>query len=213
MALIVNADDLGLNENVDRAIAEAFEKGIIDRTTLLVNMPCAEEAARLAADKGFLDKTGLHLNLTSGKPLTGGIAADPVMCGADGEFSADFARNMKTRFFLPKKTRINVENEIRAQLDRYGRLGGTLWHIDSHHHVHTDPSIWRILKRVLKDHPVTSVRLGRNMYRGGNPLMHLYKRLLNGSIKRFCKGKPVYFGSMERYWAICAAVRGCSRLS
>ena len=71
------------------------------------------------------------------------------MCNNAGEYTADFARNMKTRFFLPGSTRLAVEEEIRAQFDRYAELGGTLWHIDSHHHVHTDPSVWRILKRVL----------------------------------------------------------------
>ena len=70
MALIVNADDFGLNEIENRAIAEAFEKGLIDRTTLLVNMPFAEDAMRLASEKGFADRVGLHVNLTSGRPLT-----------------------------------------------------------------------------------------------------------------------------------------------
>ncbi|MCR5687524.1 MAG: ChbG/HpnK family deacetylase [Lachnospiraceae bacterium] len=203
MALIINADDFGLNENVNSAIAEAFAKGLIDRTTLMANMPSAASAMQLAASEGFSDKVGLHINLTSGRPLTEKIACDPVMCRG-GEFTAEFARNIKTRFFLPRRTCEAVEGELRAQLDAYRELGGTLWHIDSHHHVHTDPSIWLILKKVLKDYPVTSVRLGRNMYRGGNPLMHIYKSVLNRSIRRFCRTRPDLFGSAsdhESYFA------------
>ncbi len=199
MALIVNADDLGLNAAVNSAICEALSAGLVDRTTMLVNMDGAGEGMELASQKGFAGCVGLHLNLTAGKPLTEAIAKDPVMCSEAGEFTADFARNMKTRFFLPPRTKKNVEAEIRAQLDRYEKLGGTLWHIDSHHHVHTDPSIWRILKKVLRDYPVTSVRLGRNMYRGGNPLMHIYKKLLNASIRRFCKNRCDLFGSAADY--------------
>lgn len=199
MALIINADDLGISENVNRAICEAFEKGLIDRTTLMANMPFAEDGMKLAQEKGFIDRVGLHLNLTSGMPLTEGISADTVMCDGNGEFTADFARNLRTRFFLPKKTRENVEKEIRAQLDRYRELGGTLWHIDSHHHVHTDASVWRILKRVFRDYPVTGVRLSRNMYDGGNPLIRLYKFFLNGSIRKHCKSLPEYFGSAADY--------------
>ncbi len=201
MALIVNADDFGISEEVNAAIAEAFEKGLVDRTTLMVNMPDAAGAMEIARKRGFADKVGLHLNLTSGKPLTREMAADRLMCGQNGEYTAEFAGCLKTRFFLPKDTRDNIGKELRAQLDEYGKLGGTLWHIDSHHHVHTDPSVWSVLQKVLKDYPVTSVRLGRNMYRGGNPLMHLYKAMLNASIRRFCNGRPRYFGSARDYAA------------
>ena len=201
MALIVNADDFGLNESVNAAIADAFEQHLIDRTTMMVNMPSAADAMELAEDKGFAGSVGLHLNLTSGRPLTEELASDPLICSPSGEFTADFARNMKTRFFLPAVTSKRIEKELCAQLDEYGKLGGTLWHIDSHHHVHTDPSIWRILKKILPDYPVSSVRLGRNMYRGGNPLMHLYKRMLNTSINQFCKNQTDYFGSVADYEA------------
>lgn len=199
MAPIVNGDDFGISKSVNSAIAEAFEKRLINRTTLMVNMPDAAGAMELARENHFDDRVGLHLNLTSGVPLTAGIASDPVMCTSDGEFSARFARNLRTRFFLPKKTRKNVEEEIRAQLDKYRSIGGTLWHIDSHHHVHTDPSVWLILKRVINDYPVTSIRIGRNMYRGGNPLMRLYKLILNASIRKHCSTGTGYFGSAADY--------------
>lgn len=199
MSLIVNADDFGISNEVNNAIAEAFEKGYINRTTLMTNMPYAKEAMDIARNRGFIDRVGIHLNLTSGRPISEGISKDTVMCDANGEFTADFARNMKTRFFLAKKTSANIEEELTAQLEEYKRLGGTLWHVDSHHHVHTDPSVWKVLKKVLKRYPVTSVRLGRNMYKGGNPLMHIYKFLLNSSIKSFCKNKENLFGSAQDY--------------
>lgn len=195
MALVINADDLGKDENINNAIMLAFDRGLIDRTTLMTNMPAAAEGMKTASDKGLADKVGIHINLTSGKPLTEDISKDPLMCGNNGEFNGNFARNMRTRFFFPKKTRRNVEKELRAQLDKYAELGGTLWHVDSHHHVHTDPSVWLVLRKVFADYPVTSVRLGRNMYKGGNPLMRIYKYMLNSSIRRFCKGNPKYFGS------------------
>jgi hypothetical protein len=199
LAVIVNADDFGIDTGVNEAIKEAFEKKLIDRTTLMVNMPYAKDAMEIARREGFDGRVGIHLNLTSGRPLTEDMASDRIMCDDGGEFTADFARSLKRRFFLPSKTSENIERELRAQLDGYRKLGGTLWHVDSHHHVHTDPSVWRVLKRVLRDYPVTSVRLGRNMYRGGNPLMRLYKVMLNASIKRFCSDDVRYFGSMTDY--------------
>ena len=210
MALIVNADDLGMSDAVNAAIREAFDAGIIDRTTLMVNMPKAEDAVRLAKEAGFIDRVGLHLNLTSGKPLTDRLAKDPIMCNSAGEFTADFARKLKTRFFLPRDTEDAVEGEIRAQLDRYRELGGVLWHIDSHHHVHTDPSIWKILKKVIRDYPVKSVRLGRNMFTGPSLLNRLFKFILNASIRRRCEIRPDLFGSRTDFDAYAA--RGMERL-
>lgn len=188
-----------MSESVNAAICEAFEKGLADRTTLMTNMPFAADAMKLAKEKGFADRVGIHINLTSGTPLTDAMKADSIMCDGAGDFTGDFARTLSKRFFLPKETRLNVEKELRAQLDRYRELGGTLWHIDSHHHVHTDPSVWRELKKVMKDCPVTSIRLSRNMYSGGNALMGLYKKLFNSAVKSRCKGHPEYFGSAEDY--------------
>ena len=199
MALVVNGDDFGMDEGVNRAITQAFERGLIDRTTLMANMPGAQDAMKIAKERGFIDRVGIHINLTSGVPLTKKMRTDRVMCGEDGRFSGDFARSLRTRFFLPKETENHLESELRAQLDMYRSLGGTLWHIDSHHHVHTDPSVYRVLRKVIRDYPVTSVRLTRNMFRGGNPLMRIYKTFFNMSVRRLCDGDPRYFGSAQDY--------------
>lgn len=202
MAIVINADDFGISHEVNLAICEAFKKGLITRTTLMVNMPFAKEAMEMAEREGFIDRVGLHLNLTAGKPLCKELSSDSIMCGKAGEFTADFARNIRTRFFLPKATSKLVEKEIKMQLDKYKELGGKLWHVDSHHHVHTDPSIWKAFCRAVKGndcYPVASVRLGRNMYRGGNPLMRIYKSIFNSSVNSLCNTKRDYFGSMEDF--------------
>lgn len=188
-----------MDEGVNRAITQAFEQGLIDRTTLMANMPGAQDAMKIAQERGFIDRVGIHINLTSGVPLTKKMRTDRVMCDKDGRFSGDFARSLRTRFFLPKETKNHLESELRAQLNMYRKLGGTLWHIDSHHHVHTDPSVYRVLRKVIRDYPVTSVRLTRNMFRGGNPLMRIYKTFFNMSVRRLCDGDPRYFGSAQDY--------------
>ena len=203
MQITVNADDFGISREVNKAICEAFEKGLINRTTLMVNMPFANEAMQLAKEQGFSDKVGLHLNLTAGFPLSEELSKDPVMCNKQGEFSADFARSLKTRFFLPKKTDRLIEKEIRLQLDKYKELGGCLWHMDSHHHVHTDPSIWRIIRRILKSsdnpYPVSSIRLSRNMYKGGSFPANAYKSLYNNSVRKLADSGCNYFGSAKDF--------------
>lgn len=211
MLLTVNADDFGISESVNKAIDYCFDKKLITRTTLMANMPYAEDAMRMAREKGYIGKVGLHLNLTAGRPLTEEMAANRVMCDENGFYTADFARSFKTRMVLDAATKEAVEKELRAQLDEYRALGGQLWHIDSHHHVHTDPSIWMILNKVLKDYPVSSVRLSRNMYRGGSIVNKVYKKLLNSSIKKFNSYKCGFFGSAEDYKEYFKTVSGIDK--
>ena len=65
--LIVNADDLGWTEGVNRGIVEAHRNGLVTSTTLLANgraFDSALEAARQNPQLGI----GVHLNLSDGPP-------------------------------------------------------------------------------------------------------------------------------------------------
>ncbi|MBQ1453116.1 MAG: ChbG/HpnK family deacetylase [Ruminococcus sp.] len=75
--IIINADDYGLNERNSKAIAQAFENGLITNTTVLANGEYLDEALALAREKNFFDKLGVHLNLTEGEPLTEDIKSCP----------------------------------------------------------------------------------------------------------------------------------------
>ena len=46
--LIVNADDFGMTEGVNRAIIEGHTRGAISSSTLMANMPAFDSAVRLA---------------------------------------------------------------------------------------------------------------------------------------------------------------------
>lgn len=196
MPLIVNADDFGKDHETNLAICEAFEKGLIGRTTLMANMEAAGEAMEMAFRKGFADRVGVHLNLTQGRPLTKAIASDRIMCDENGLFTADFHRNTLKRFLLPAATRRLITAELDAQLSRFLELGGSLRHVDSHHHVHTDMSVLMAFWPLAKRYGINGIRLGRNMYHGGNKLMRLYKLLLNKRLNRINEVKGDLFGSV-----------------
>jgi predicted glycoside hydrolase/deacetylase ChbG (UPF0249 family) len=57
--LIVNADDFGFAVGVTEGILEAHVAGIVTSTSLMVDWPAAEQAARLAGDHPALS-VGLH---------------------------------------------------------------------------------------------------------------------------------------------------------
>ena len=51
--MIINADDFGYSQSVNKAVCDCFNSKLINRTTIMVNMPCAEEAASLAKENGY----------------------------------------------------------------------------------------------------------------------------------------------------------------
>lgn len=150
--VIINADDYGKNENCTKAIAKCMCDGIITNTTLMVNMPYAAEAVELARRHGFMDRIGLHVNLTEGLPLTGKIRAFGDLCGPDGAFRGWPIRDIKKQFipFGPKKRRA-IQEEVTAQFERFLSFGFEPGHFDSHHYVHCNfnliPIVFPIARR------------------------------------------------------------------
>ena len=67
--LIVNADDFGASEGVNRGIVDAHVRGVVTSTSLMVRGAAAAQAAALARDHPELS-VGLHWELDSedGKP-------------------------------------------------------------------------------------------------------------------------------------------------
>jgi predicted glycoside hydrolase/deacetylase ChbG (UPF0249 family) len=205
MNIVVNADDFGFSKEINLAIVKCFQEGLIDRTTIMVNMPFAEEAVILAQKEGFFDQVGLHLNLTDGIPLSREIAEDPMLC-TNGLFNAAFHNNQRTRFFLNARTRRLIEIEAEMQMQKYISYGFPLMHLDSHHHIHTDPSVWFCIERLVKKKGFQSVRISRNIPPSRiSSGYRIYKHLFNRRIKSLINDQndkvksTTYFGSFDDY--------------
>ena len=158
MSRIINADDFGLSNTVNEAIKICFEKGYIDRTTIMVNMPSFNDALLVSEENGFKGKVGLHLNLDEGVPLSAKIKNNPHFC-KDGLFISGCFRSTVRKFFLSQYDRVCLEDEIGLQMKTYCNAGFTLMHIDSHHLVHTSsPAIVSIVCRLAKKYGFVSMR-------------------------------------------------------
>jgi predicted glycoside hydrolase/deacetylase ChbG (UPF0249 family) len=119
--LIVNADDLGLSEPVDRGIMQAYDDGIVTSASLLVHHPHAVEAAAWCRARPDLD-VGLHIDLGEWR-------------FGDGEWVSIYE-------VVDRYAPFAVHTEVRLQLRRFHELLGVgPSHIDSHQHVHrTEPA-------------------------------------------------------------------------
>ncbi|WP_337033800.1 carbohydrate deacetylase [Paenibacillus illinoisensis] len=124
--LIINADDFGLSESINRGIEEAYRAGSLSSATLMVNMPGFQDAVRRAHALPQLG-VGLHFNLTYGRPISDPNHV-PSLVKPDGTFSG-----------LPTISSWNeweIELELAAQWKRFVAAGLRPTHLDSHHHLH-----------------------------------------------------------------------------
>lgn len=159
---IVNADDFGFDENSNQAIVESFAKGLINQTTIMVNMPHASDAVALAKDAGFFGCVGLHLNLTEGRPLTTEISNCDRICNGTGNFHGAFLSNEALSDQCVRKM---VREEIATQIERYLHYGLTLLHCDGHHHVQAQLHLARIIMPILCDYGFVSIRRPANVWK------------------------------------------------
>ncbi|MBQ7901388.1 MAG: ChbG/HpnK family deacetylase [Clostridia bacterium] len=204
--MIINADDFGYSNENNMAIAECFRQGTINRTTIMVNMPSAQQARDLAFEQGFEKAVGLHINLTEGKALSPECAASDL-CDENGVFRGEFHIPFKARLYLSKAIRRAIASETEAQVKRYLDMGFTLMHADSHNYTHSYISVWSSVAPVLKKYGFRSVRISRNIPFGSfSPLFAVYKGIFNPMIKNFktTAGKvstTAYFGSVQDFEA------------
>ena len=155
---IINADDFGLNEHCSKAIAQAFRDGLITDTTMMATGEYFDEAVELAKEQGFIDKIGIHLNLTEGEPLTEDIKTCPRFV-TDGRFNKQYNRAKP----LDKAEKAAIYKELTAQVEKIQNAGIKITHADSHHHIHTGIFIAPIAAKVCKEHGITKMRLHRNL--------------------------------------------------
>ena len=145
--VIVNADDFGMSRQINEAILQAFETGLISSATLIANMPAFEEACQLVRQGHLQRNIGLHLNFTEGKPLT----ADIVDCP---RFVTRWFAGVPVQVLrLTGNEVLALEAEIVAQMALCERQGITPTHLDSHHHMHTE---WGIAPVVIRAANVTA---------------------------------------------------------
>ena len=195
---IVNADDFGYDMNINKAILGSFRGSLINRTSLLVNMAGFDYAIEMIRNYPYLSgKIGLHVNLTEGYPLSPAIRTCTRFCDASGQF---IYKRQRPLFFLSHKEQGAVYQEMKAQIEKAIRAGVRPSHLDSHHHVHTEWAILRLLIRLSKEYNIRSIRMARNMGRQRHPFFMAYKSFFNSYLRHY-PGISVtdYFGDMEDF--------------
>ena len=128
--LIVNADDFGRSPGVNQGILDAHTQGIVTSTTVMINLPDAAPGLDLLQQHAPDLGTGLHLNLTSGRPVSGPDRVRSLVNDSGAFYTiGEWAAQIET--FDPD----HVQREITAQIERFISLTGQPPdHLDAHHH-------------------------------------------------------------------------------
>lgn len=154
---IFNADDFGMTLGVNDAIKRAYEEGILNSASLMVNQKYAAQAVEMAQNMPNLEM-GLHLNLTNEKPAAN-PAEIPLLVGADGKLKNGFVNLLLLSVLKPKQFRTQVAKEVWAQTQKYLAFGLPLKHIDGHRHVHLIPAVFQEVKKIAQAHNGARIRV------------------------------------------------------
>jgi predicted glycoside hydrolase/deacetylase ChbG (UPF0249 family) len=158
MDVIVNADDLGMSLEVNHETFNLMDEGAVTSATLLANAPFVEDACRRIPNYEHCS-FGFHLDVTEFRPVHHPSKLLPLL-NEDGEFDVDRVRQVGIDSTLAD----GIFQEYCAQIEKLADLGVMPSHIDSHHHVHTIPRVFFIIKKVQKKFRIRKVRLTRNIY-------------------------------------------------
>jgi predicted glycoside hydrolase/deacetylase ChbG (UPF0249 family) len=153
--LIVNADDFGLCESVNKGIVEAHTKCVLTSTTIMANMPAAEQAVDLAKKLPTLG-VGVHLNLTAGKPLCQDNSVKLIL-DSQGHFALSPGK-LALASLVTGKVRTAIETELASQIQWLIDKGIKPTHLDSHKHIHAFPTIFPVVCRLAKRFSVPAIR-------------------------------------------------------
>jgi hopanoid biosynthesis associated protein HpnK len=154
--LIVNADDLGWAEGVNRGIAEAHRNGIVTSASLLANGAAFASGVELARSTPGLG-VGVHLNLSDGAPVAEPESVSSLVNDA-GEFQGG-PEALLLRIAKRGVTLREVEQEWDAQIEKVKSAGIEPTHLDGHKHVHMLPGFFEIALRLAKRHGIGAIRV------------------------------------------------------
>ena len=140
---------------MNAGIIDAAKAGVVTSASLMVNLPAADDAIVRARSCRSIS-LGLHLNFTSGRPLT---YAPSLTQPETGDFFP--LRELLTRATLGLVDESDIERECLAQISRMTHAGFPPTHLDSHRHVHLHPAIYPTIVAAAASKGVTQIRIPR----------------------------------------------------
>jgi len=173
---VVNADDFGLSEGVNRGIEASFREGILRSASLMANGAAFDDAVRIARQLPALG-VGVHLTLMDERCIAPSGALGR-MADASGRLpanAAEFTRGYLLRRFTVHEIRCEAEAQVQRILDSDIRPT----HIDSHQHIHLLPGIFETVIDVVRSAGIPVVRVPYESGLSAKPRFNLRRAQLS----------------------------------
>jgi hopanoid biosynthesis associated protein HpnK len=154
--LIINGDDFGYSEAVNRAVIQAHRQGVLTSASLMVNEAAAGQAVELAKANPNL-AVGLHLSLVLGRAALPHSEIAHITDNRGNFFNSPFLAGLN--YFFSPAARREMRLEMRAQFERFVSTGLPFSHVDGHNHLHMHPVIFDELIRLCEEFGVKSLRI------------------------------------------------------
>ena len=154
--LIINGDDFGFSEAVNRAIIQAHREGVLTSASLMVNERAVDQAVEMAKQNPNLG-VGLHLVLVLGNAALP-HSEIPRITNPQGHFTNSSFR-AGIQYYFSQAARRELRREMRAQFERFVATGLLFSHVDGHTHLHQHPVVFDELIRLCEEFGVRRVRV------------------------------------------------------
>lgn len=159
--LIINADDFGLHEAINKGIIEGHKNGCITSATIMPGGNAFEHAIRLVSDNTKLG-VGIHLSLVGAKTVAKPEAV-PSLVDDSGLLPKQYPVFLRSL----ASGRINlsdVRRELAAQIEKTFAAGIKPTHLDSHQHMHVVPGVIDIVIQLANEYGVKALRIPDEPY-------------------------------------------------
>jgi predicted glycoside hydrolase/deacetylase ChbG (UPF0249 family) len=168
--LIINADDFGMSREVNEGTKIGISQGIITSVSVMANMPYFDDAIRFLKKHPHIS-VGLHFNITEGKSLL--IPKHAKNLIREDDYFYHWPQ-LVGRVAARDIKHTEIEQELKKQYMALKRTGLPITHIDSHHHIHLYPSIFKIVSAFADKEKIQSLR--GNYFNSWNLTLGVWKK-------------------------------------
>lgn len=179
---VITADDFGLCASIDDAICRLHDRGVVGRTSLVVNTPFFESSLRALRARPALE-VAIHLNLTDGRPVLA-PAEVPTLVDGRGEFGGGRHYGVVARIASGRISRDDVQREWRAQIVKARHAGVPIRELNSHGHLHLLPHLHGIVLALRREFDIPQVRLVHSLEWPRGVILQACSRLLRRALRR-----------------------------
>jgi predicted glycoside hydrolase/deacetylase ChbG (UPF0249 family) len=151
--LVVTADDVALHPATTDAAIRAHQQGIVTACSVVASGADFERAVGELRSVPTLD-VGVHLALVEERPVSRPSTISSLLAGE--RFPKNYF-GFLARY--PRMRAIEIERELRAQIERVLGAGLELVHLNSHQHLHMLPALFRLTLRLAADYRIPYVRI------------------------------------------------------